>query len=298
MADHSDASTVCLDEAPTFEARYRRVQAIEPFDILHAAFWRHTFAPHTHEFFVIGVIETGHLRIRIRDVMHEVVAGDILCFPPEDVHSAEAIDDEPWTYRMLYPSARMVDMAIHGTGASMRIADFPTPIIRDPQTAAALLRLHTALWRHDDQLRCEASLIGVLGDLVRRHAQVVPERPECDGERIQHAGVRRVRDYLDAHFVEMIRLETLAAIAGVSPFHLVRVFRRAMGIPPYAYLEQLRVRQARRLLTEGCTVTEAAYASGFCDQSHLGRHFKRVFGVPPGRYVRDIGARRSAARRS
>jgi AraC-like DNA-binding protein len=52
------------------------------------------------------------------------------------------------------------------------------------------------------------------------------------------------------------------------------------------YLNQLRVRQARRLLDRGVPPAQAAAEAGFADQAHLTRHFKRTMGVPPGAYQR------------
>ena len=77
----------------------------------------------------------------------------------------------------------------------------------------------------------------------------------------------------------------LAAAAGLSPYYFIRVFRQAVGLTPHAYLVQLRVETAKRLLDRGQPVVEAALAAGFADQSHLTRHFKRIVGVTPGQYL-------------
>ena len=80
----------------------------------------------------------------------------------------------------------------------------------------------------------------------------------------------------------------MAAVAGLSPYHFIRVFGRHTGLPPYAYLIQVRIRRARVLLEEGQTVAAAACAVGFADQSHLTRHFKRLTGIAPGKYRRIV----------
>uniref|UniRef100_UPI0012E1DA04 helix-turn-helix domain-containing protein n=1 Tax=Nonomuraea sp. SBT364 TaxID=1580530 RepID=UPI0012E1DA04 len=83
-------------------------------------------------------------------------------------------------------------------------------------------------------------------------------------------------------------LRELAAAVGATPFALVRAFRLAYGLPPHAYLTQLRVRRARELLARGTPPAEAALAAGFCDQSHLSRHFRRIVGTTPGAYQRAV----------
>ena len=75
------------------------------------------------------------------------------------------------------------------------------------------------------------------------------------------------------------------ACRGCSPFsQLLRGFARAVATTPHAYLLQLRVRLARRLLAAGRYPAEAAAEAGFADQSHLTRAFSRQLGVTPARF--------------
>ena len=59
-------------------------------------------------------------------------------------------------------------------------------------------------------------------------------------------------------------------------------------MPPYAWLAQHRVTQARALLERGCRPAEAAALTGFADQAHLTRWFRRVVGVTPGVYGNSV----------
>jgi hypothetical protein len=68
------------------------------------------------------------------------------------------------------------------------------------------------------------------------------------------------------------------------PFRMVRTFTRQIGLPPHAYLNQVRVNRAKQLLANGEPIALVAYETGFADQSHLTRHFKRLFGLTPGQY--------------
>jgi AraC-like DNA-binding protein len=76
----------------------------------------------------------------------------------------------------------------------------------------------------------------------------------------------------------------------MSPFHLLREFRKTLGIAPHAYLVQRRVDLARHLILRGHPLRSVAMEVGYCDQGHLSREFRRFFGVPPGR-ARLSGAR-------
>jgi AraC-like DNA-binding protein len=104
-----------------------------------------------------------------------------------------------------------------------------------------------------------------------------------------------VRDLLHERIVDPPSLAELAAEVGTGQFAVLRAFRARFGMPPHAYLNQLRVRRACALLDAGTPAAQVAVAVGFADQSHLSRHFRRVVGVAPGRYqrknVQERGAR-------
>ena len=74
------------------------------------------------------------------------------------------------------------------------------------------------------------------------------------------------------------------AADGCSRFAAYRAFTQAYGIPPSDYQRQLRVRAARRLLSQGVSPALAAAQAGFADQAHLTRWFRRYYGGTPGAY--------------
>ncbi|MGL4281853.1 MAG: helix-turn-helix domain-containing protein, partial [Albidovulum sp.] len=98
--------------------------------------------------------------------------------------------------------------------------------------------------------------------------------------------VLSARDYLHDRRDGSVTLAELSAASGLSPFHLNRAFRAAFGIPPHAYLLQLRVARARALIASGAPLSAAAAEAGFADQSHMTRIFTRQFGYPPAALAR------------
>jgi AraC-like DNA-binding protein len=109
-------------------------------------------------------------------------------------------------------------------------------------------------------------------------------RPAVRRAGDEPGAVARARDYLTANLAGPVSLEDLAAAAGLSAFHLLRVFKKATGLTPHAWLTQLRVERARHLLLAGATPAETALATGFYDQSHFTNTFRRFMGVTPRRY--------------
>jgi transcriptional regulator GlxA family with amidase domain len=77
-------------------------------------------------------------------------------------------------------------------------------------------------------------------------------------------------------------LDDLARAADLSPFHLLRVFRQAIGITPHQYLMRVRLQRAIALLRDTrLPITEIAYASGWADLSNFNRAFLRELRCSP-----------------
>src|SRR3954470_5094775 len=89
-------------------AIHRRVSAIGTFDILRATYRTQRFPPHLHAEFAIGVVEEGGTRVSCRGAMHEARAGEILILNPGEVHTGEPVNEDGWSYRMLYPEPSLV----------------------------------------------------------------------------------------------------------------------------------------------------------------------------------------------
>ena len=88
--------------------------------------------------------------------------------------------------------------------------------------------------------------------------------------------------------VTLEREPGVSQLENVSPFHLVRVFRDQIVLPPHTYLTQVRVKRAKALLAQRWPIAQVAFEVGFADQSHLTRRFKGVVGMPPGQYRKIV----------
>jgi len=76
-------------------------------------------------------------------------------------------------------------------------------------------------------------------------------------------------------------IEEMAEDSQVSPYHMIRKFKKAFGLTPHQFQIQCRVRKAQKLLETTKSIPEVAYEAGFCDQSHLDRCFQKIVGMTP-----------------
>lgn len=266
-------------------ARYWQHDAVAGVDLLRARYVTHRYGRHAHETYTFALIESG---VEEFDYGHELLragAGALALLNPDVAHTGRAGTPGGWTYRVLYPQVQVVGEVAAELGWRTGTPHFPQTVVSDPATAALLRRAHRAA-EHGDRLASSSLLAAALGGLLTRHAMPGPATAQRRAVRAP-AAVATVRDLLAGQIADPPSLADLAAMTGLSQFALLRTFRAATGLPPHAYLTQLRVRRARTLLDGGLPVAEVAALTGFTDQAHLTRHFKRVVGVPPGSYQRE-----------
>ncbi len=96
-------------------------------------------------------------------------------------------------------------------------------------------------------------------------------------------------DYVHEHFAEGLRMEQLAALAGVSLGQFERRMKKVFHLSPGQYVMKVRIQAAARLLAETAEpIASLADALGFCDQAALSRAFKQVTGLSPAAYRRWV----------
>ena len=262
------------------------VRVFEPLELLRARYTRQRFAPHAHDEYVFGVVENGAARTVFRGGEDIHAVGAVITFAPGEVHTGAPATDEGWSYRMLYPSESLVRfVAREATGRDFAPA-FNQSFVHDPLLSNRIHSAHATLEGNADRLQKEEALLETIGELIIRHGSSSDQPGAVVPATRSTAALRRVRDLLEAEYARTVTISELAREAGLSTFHLIRVFRASFGLPPYKYLEQVRIQQARRLIRDGFPLTHVVHATGFSDQSHLTRYFKRIVGVTPGIYAR------------
>ncbi len=267
------------------QTMFWRDPVLRDLELLRATYVTHVFAPHMHEGYAIGVIDRGAESFWYRGRTHIAPQGSVVLVSPGEMHTGSAAIEQGWSYRMLYPDAALLQQATASmTGRASDLPFFPEPVVYDPAMAEVLTRLHTTLTTSPSRLERESSFLWALASLIERHAESRPIRRFPTTER---GRVQKVRTYLEEHYQENVSLEQLAALVDLSPFHLLRMFRAAVGLPPHCYLTHIRVMQAKRLIATATPLAEVAGAVGFSDQSHLTKHFKALVGVTPGQYARS-----------
>lgn len=269
------------------QAKFWQAPEFQQLELLRATYVTHTFARHIHETYVVGMVEDGLESFYCRGENHTAGKNQIVLINPGEIHTGQAAQRGGWwKQRAFYPPASLMEQIASEISGKREAAPFFTqPVVYDPETADLIRRAHIAQECSASPLERSSMVRLALAQVVARYAHHRPQSAKLHDEQ---RSIRLAREYLETHFQEHISLENLAEVAGLSPFHLARVFQKQVGLPPHAYLTHLRVQYARRLLPGGLPLVEVALAAGFADQSHFTRWFKRVVGVTPGQYIAHL----------
>ena len=288
MASDQQSAYALSGARPQDRVCFWREQRYDDLECLKAHYYRHSYTPHTHETFAVWVILAGAEAFHYRGARHVAPAGSLVAVNPDELHDGEP-EGDTFAYRMFYPSVALVQQIADELGD--RPAGFPAfrdAVMLDPDLAAQFARLHRLLEHRAPKLAVDEAFTAAMTALVRRHTVSDPKGRRWGRE---NTAVRRVRRRIDEAFAQDLTLTDLAQEAGLSRFHLLRAFRRDVGITPHAYLTGRRVAAAKALLAGPQPLSGIAVGCGFYDQSHFNRAFKGWIGLTPGQYRRGLRRR-------
>jgi len=267
-------------------AQFVRVFGLAGLEVMSAQWVEHSFAPHMHDFYAVSLNYAGRGAFDCRGECRDAAPGTCNLIAPGELHTGCATSGEGWVYRNLYIESQLMTTLLQNLGWQNSFeVRFRLPLVKDPVLSTRLVNVFASLIESSSLLQNESLLLSVVARLATDH--IVPGDTLRDPGR-ERAAIRRVKDCLEAHSEHNVSLRSLANLANLSPYYLVRAFHKQVGVPPHQYQTILRVHRARKLLKSGASISEAAYSSGFCDQSHLNRCFKNTIGVTPGRYVAGL----------
>ena len=142
------------------------------------------------------------------------------------------------------------------------------------------LRRGVLLTSHTVGRATDVTLCPVVPEPVDQNGQVGDKALRAPGDVLVH--LRRARDHADRAYAEPLDVESLAAVAGLSKFHFLRLFKATYGLTPGEYVSQRRIERAQDLLrATNLTVTEVCHAVGFSSLGSFSSRFRSVVGETP-----------------
>ncbi len=130
------------------------------------------------------------------------------------------------------------------------------------------------------------SLKTALGIHLLRNYCTVQPRLSSYADGLSKFKLQQIKEYINEHLHQDIKLIELAAIAQISPYHFLRLFKQSIGLTPHQYILHRRIDKAKYLLRQSeLSIADIALRVGFCDQSHFTQCFKRLLGMTPKQFL-------------
>ncbi|WP_168735738.1 response regulator [Cohnella fermenti] len=135
------------------------------------------------------------------------------------------------------------------------------------------------------ELLAERTHRQLLQTMKRWVAELLRRLNEEEGLFTDHPDVNRVIRHMLENYRENVTVKDMAKLAAMNVDYLSTLFRRKTGQTPVAFLQNIRIGHAKRLLrTTEWSVVEVADRTGFADDAYFIKLFKREVGQTPSAY--------------
>lgn len=238
----------------------------------------------------------GEATACIGDSTYPVSPGTVILYSPEETHTLYTTSLEPYDrYILLFHYSQISELwnGIEQTLLSM--------FSQREQHHNNLLHLPPHQFQHlitmlEKALSFQSSENG--GDDALLYAQFLKILHFLNQQYLQAAKnrennchfpiVAKALNLIEQQFVTLQQVEDLAAQLHISNSYLARVFKRQVGTSVYEYIRNMKFAYAVKLLSEGSSVTQACFDSGFNSYSHFIQMFKRKYGTTPHKYQKNL----------
>ena len=239
------------------------------------------YTRHAHEHFSIGAITAGRSTYLHEQSAFEVSVGTVVLMNPGDVHACNPIEDQSWSYLMLYVDTPWLTDLQHQLGFSDDAAfrRFSVTHTRDARLFAGLNDLYEVLVDpQQDVLRKQSLAVEFFSEVQ------LQLNPVAQPLREPNFKLERAAEYIRDNCTHQLKPEDICAAAQLSPSYLIRAFKQHFGMTPHAFLVNRRIQYAQDQLRSGKLIADVALEAGFADQAHFQRAFKQHLAATPGQY--------------
>jgi AraC-like DNA-binding protein len=221
----------------------------------------------------------GQGRITVQGSTRGYTAHNAIFIPPGVMHGFEA---GPQVFGTAIFFGRDCDLTLPATPVHLRVREVHAQQEMNILLDSVAREMASDVPAHDRATRHYLGLIGVWLERQARKAEA--EAPKADATRRL---VARYTDLLERDFRSGMGVAEFAAALGVTPTHLTRCCKAACGRPASSLLQDRRIFEARKLLSETkMPVGRIAETLGFTSPAYFTRAFQHLTGKSPTAFRR------------
>lgn len=238
----------------------------------------------------------GEATACIGEQTYPVKAGTVILYAPEETHTLYTTSFEPYDrYVLLFHYQELANLwnGIEQTLLSLfsgREAYQNNLLKLQPHEFQHLVTMlekalsYQSNGNDEDNALLYSQFLKILHFLNQKYLQ----NSYKQDENYHFPIVAKALNLINEQFVTLQQVEDLASQLHISNSYLARVFKRQVGTSVYEYIRNMKFAYAVKLLSEGRSVTEACFDSGFNSYSHFIQMFKRKYGMTPHKYQKNL----------
>ncbi|MGE5458862.1 MAG: AraC family transcriptional regulator [Methanobacterium sp.] len=230
----------------------------------------HSFPMHSHDSLCLGIVTGGRIRYKLSNREYVLGKSQVYIIPPFTEHTILLADGEPYSYCAI---------CIHGQfKPAAGILSLPSMVIEDERAGQELLEKCRLYSSTQDSRQFSTEML----EFIHRHGGEITFGKQQSKEYVASAVC-----YIKEHSSEPFSLQELCNYTHVTKYHLSRAFKEQMGVSPYQYYIQEKVRSVKQGLSQARSNVDITYDLSFSDQSHLCNTFKKHVGLTPKQYKKS-----------
>jgi len=271
------------------KVKYYQHEDIDGLEILNCRDSHFTFPLHVHLDYCIWINTACCENIFQKGQSKLLKPGYFGVISPGDVHSNAPCESKDRNLKTFYLSPdKIKDIYLKNLNSKENVSEFRTDFYKSIEMIRLLLELEATLLSSCSSLERQTAFLM----MVLQLGNICGETPHRSNRHLaEDRRLKKIFEIFNDRMEENLSLDEVASQVSCSPHYLIRFFKKAIGLTPHAYLIQLRLERAKRLLSAGNSIADTAIQTGFNDQSHLYKYFQRRYGQTPRIYQKQVSAK-------
>lgn len=232
-----------------------------------------------HNHFIWIQCLKGEGEVFLRGEKHLLGKGKGILIYPYEPHEYYSIDEEDWY-------VDWIDFDGEGVKSILNSFDnFETSIyfLKNTEKISSKIRNSLTLlksFRSDRNIECSSILYSILIDILKYSSKEYKEYIEGN---INNNRLTSILEYIEKNYNNVILLEDMASIIGVTREYLCYLFKKELGVRPIEYLNSVRISESKEILMNNkiLKISEVAKKVGFESTSYFCSIFKNKEGISP-----------------
>ncbi|MBN2089016.1 AraC family transcriptional regulator [candidate division KSB1 bacterium] len=251
---------------------------------------------HLHNGLEFGAVFYGKGSINLNGTEHVLQSGDIFFFDASVPHwHLNAPDSRLNMYIIMFPTTLVQSLSYRVTDVRLlepflAVRKGFSPVLKGRTDLVDVMREIVNLYHHRPEqwdLRILPKMAHLLVEIAGATLSRIKENKPMFSSQVN--AIAQALYYLNLHYAEQFRIDTLASLCNLSTSRFSHLFTEIVGQSPLRYRDELRIASAiERMVASNDKLSQIACETGFTDAIQFSRIFKKITGCLPTVYRKNL----------